>query len=408
VKYTGVCVVLRIEQFLTYESDDPKCVKHKKMTQIKIIGITDGDPFDKTTWSGSSSAFFEAVKKQGCLHAGISGLPSSLINRFFQVINYCPSKEAWKFKCHIDTRYYRAYTRRVQQGLASLKGGYTHTLQIYSHYDVPSIITDKSIVKCAYQDGNLACFLGSPRGYPQISQKRIDRAMAWEKKVFGGLDIIFTFSEWLRQSFINDYNIAPDRVVVVGAGANIPVPDDCDKKEFDGKMILFIGIDFARKGGKVLLEAFQQVKKVISDARLKVIGPLSLHGLPDGVENLGFISKMTSEGIDRLRQAYLEASLFVMPSLYEPYGVVFLEAMAHGLPCVGADNCAMPEIIDHGKTGFLVPPGDAEALAERMVELLQDKELAATMGNRGRDKFVNSMKWDHVAERVVECLHERM
>ena len=377
------------------------------MARLQIVGITDGDPFDKTTWSGSSSAFFEAVKKQGCLHAGISGLPSPLINHFFQFINYSSSRSSWKFKYHIDTRHYRAYTRKVQQGLYSLKDGFTHTLQIYSHYDVPSIITDKSIVKCAYQDGNLARLLNSPRGYPKISQRRIDRAMDWERNVFGGLDIIFTFSEWLRQSFINDYNIAPDKVVVVGAGANIPVPVHCDEKEFDGKTILFIGIDFERKGGQVLLEAFQLVKKMVPDAMLKIIGPSSLQALPGGAQNLGFISKMTFEGIDRLRQAYLKASLFVMPSLYEPYGVVFLEAMAHGLPCIGTDNSAMPEIIDHGKTGFLVPPGDAETLAEKMVLLLHDKEIAATMGKRGRKKIFNSMTWDHVARRVVDCLYDR-
>ena len=383
-------------------------VKKTERDQIKIVGITDGDPLSQTTWSGSSSAFFEAVKKHGCLHAGISGLPSPLINRFFQLINYSPSRLSWKFRYHIDTRYYKAYTKKVQKELASLKGGFTHTLQIYSHYDVPSLLSGQNVIICAYQDGNLARLLDSPRGYPQISQKRIERAMAWERKVFGGLDIIFTFSEWLRQSFINDYNIDPDKIIVVGAGANIPVHVDCDKKEFDGKTILFIGIDFDRKGGQVLLEAFQLVKKEIPDARLKIVGPSTLHAVPDGVQNLGFISKMTPEGIDRLRQAYLEASLFVMPSLYEPYGVVFLEAMAHGLPCIGTDNCAMPEIIDHGKTGFLVPPGDAETLAERMAELLQDKELAETMGKQGREIFLNSLTWDHVAERVVKCLHDRM
>ena len=62
--------------------------------------------------------------------------------------------------------------------------------------------------------------------------------------------------------------------------------------------------------------------------------------------------------------------MFVMPSLYEPYGIVFAEAMAHRLPCIGADNCAMPEIIKHGETGYVVPVRDEMALANRLVARL--------------------------------------
>lgn len=379
----------------------------EEQSNIRIVGITDGDPFDKSTWSGSSLSFFSALKKQGCLQAGISGLPSQLMRQLFQLINFSPSSRSWRFKYHTDTRYYRAFTRKVKSELADLKGNYTHTLQIYSHYDVPSIIKDKRIIKCAYQDGNLARLLDSPRGYPKISRKRIRKAMEWEKNVFRGLDYIFTFSEWLRQSFIHDYDISPDKIIVVGAGANIPTPQENEKSEYDGKTILFIGIDFERKGGSILIDAFLRVKKEVPDARLIIAGS-TLTGLPDGVECLGYISKNTPEGLRRLKQAYVDANVFVMPSLYEPYGVVFLEAMAHGLPCIGADNCAMPEIIDHGKTGFLVPPGDSKCLADKIVEILKDPFLAKTMGYEGRKKFINNLTWDHVAKRVVDTLNAKM
>lgn len=382
-------------------------MKLTETDNIRIVGITDGNLFDKTTWSGCSYGFFTAIQKLGCLYAGISGLPPQLINWLYQIKNFSPSLKSWKFKYHIDTAYYRAFTRKVRIELAKLNGNYTHLLQIYSYYDVPSLIDDKKIVKCAYQDGNLARVLDSPRGYPKISPQRINRAMQWEKRVFGRLDFIFTFSEWLRQSFINEYNIKPDKVFTVGAGANIPILDINNKQEFDGRTILFIGIDFERKGGKILLEAFRQVRAEIPEARLIIIGP-TLNSLPDGVECLGYISKNTPEGLKRLKQAYSDASVFTMPSLYEPFGVVFLEAMAHGLPCIGADNCAMPEIIDHEKTGFLVPAGDPECLANRIIELLKDVELAKAMGNKGKNKFINNFTWNHVANRVVDTLQSKM
>ena len=159
-----------------------------------MVGITDGDPFDKKTWSGSSRNFFLALNNYGYLREGLSGLPNKLTRRLFQLKNFSPSQKSWRFKYNTDTEYYKAFTRKARRELAALEGDYTHTLQIYSHYDIPSITHDKSIINCAYQDGNLASLLKSPLGYPKISTRRIERALEWEKKVFGGLDYIFTFS----------------------------------------------------------------------------------------------------------------------------------------------------------------------------------------------------------------------
>jgi len=381
--------------------------QNKKSRNIRIVGITDGNLFDKTTWSGCSYGFFTAIQKIDCLYAGISGLPPQLIKRLYQLKNFSWGLKRWKFKYHIDIAYFEAMTRKVEMELSKLNDNFTHIIQVFSFYDVPSIIENKNVVTCAFQDGNLIRRLNNPFGHPHISPRLIDKAMQREIRIFRRLDYIFTFSEWLRQSFINEYNIKPDKVFTVGAGANIPIPETNNKQEFDGRTILFIGIDFERKGGKILLEAFRKVKAELSDARLIIIGP-NLKDLPDGVECLGYISKNSPEGLRKLKQAYSDASVFTMPSLYEPFGVVFLEAMAHGLPCIGADNCAMPEIIDHEKTGFLVPARDPECLANRIIELLKDVELAKAMGNKGENKFINNFTWNHVAERVVDVLRANM
>ena len=116
--------------------------QNEKQHNIKIVGITDGDPFDKSTWSGSSFAFFSELKKFGCLKAGISGLPSQFINCLFQIRNFSSSPKSWKFKYHIDIAYYKAFTKKVKKELSKLDKDYTHTLQIYSNYDVPSLIEE--------------------------------------------------------------------------------------------------------------------------------------------------------------------------------------------------------------------------------------------------------------------------
>nr|MDA8163953.1 glycosyltransferase family 4 protein [Desulfobacteraceae bacterium] len=283
------------------------------------------------------------------------------------------------------------------------RGDYTHLLQIYSHYDVPGLARGRKIT-CAYQDGNLARRLDNPFGHPPVSRHHIDKAMAWEKKVFNGLDHIFTFSRWLRESFISDYGVRPERVHVVGAGANLPTVET-PPREYDGKTVLFSGIHFERKGGEVLLESFRQVRRALPDARLIILGP-RLKTLPRGVECWGYIAKSEARGLARIRQAYAEASLFVMPSLYEPFGIVFLEAMAHRLPCIGTLNCAMPEIIEEGRTGCLVPVKDPAALAERIIHLLKRPALLQEMGNAGYERYRSRFTWGQVAGRIINILEE--
>ncbi len=105
-----------------------------------------------------------------------------------------------------------------------------------------------------------------------------------------------------------------------------------------------------------------------------------------------------------MSQLYHDATAFVLPSRYEPFGIAFLEAMAHGLPCIGSEACAMPEIIKHGTTGFVVPLGHIEALTQRIVEIAEDRVLARSMGDLGRARVLERFTWEVVASRIVTSI----
>jgi len=97
---------------------------------------------------------------------------------------------------------------------------------------------------------------------------------------------------------------------------------------------------------------------------------------------------------------YEHASVFAMPSIQENFGHVFLEAMAYKTPCIGTTVDAMPEIIEEGKTGFLVPPNDYKQLADRLILLLEDENLMRKMGEQGRERFKRYFTWDLVINRM--------
>ena len=103
----------------------------------------------------------------------------------------------------------------------------------------------------------------------------------------------------------------------------------------------------------------------------------------------------------QLSELYGRASIFVMPSLYESWGHVFLEAMGHGLPCIGTDAFAMREIIEDGVTGLLVERNDHEALAAAIVELLANPHECDRMGRAAYSRAFERHKWQDVVDRMA-------
>ena len=237
-----------------------------------------------------------------------------------------------------------------------------------------------------------------PEGAPLRGRRR-ERFLALEGEVYRSAHALYPRSAWLARSLVDDYGCSPDRVVVVGGGANVPLVQLAERR-WDQRRALFVGMDWERKGGPVLLEAWRRVRSALPDAELQVVGvPRTPRHLPEGVEWLGLVRDRT-----RLRALFDEASVFVMPSIYEPWGHVFLEAMASGLPCIGTRGCAMPEIVEHGTTGTLVPRRDAVALADALVGLLGDPARAEAQGRAGQGRVRGGATWAAVVERMRPTL----
>jgi glycosyltransferase involved in cell wall biosynthesis len=223
---------------------------------------------------------------------------------------------------------------------------------------------------------------------------------ALEGMLYRNASYVFTASQYVRGSLVQDYGVDPARAVTVGGGRNMEAPDASDKS-YDGKTILYVGYDFERKGGEVLLAAFERVAAEIRDAELLIAGPRRIPApLPRGARLLGPASQQ------ELSRLYTRASVFVMPSLFEPFGLVFLEAMEHKLPCIGSDRCAIPEIILDGETGLIAPAGDAQVLAQKIVHLLRRPDMMRLMGERGRERVRTFFNWRAVARRIDERLAE--
>lgn len=100
------------------------------------------------------------------------------------------------------------------------------------------------------------------------------------------------------------------------------------------------------------------------------------------------------------------ADMFVFPTLNEAFGLVLLEAMEHGLPCIGTNEGGINDIIDNGKTGFIVPSGSAESLSESIGKLLNDSSMREKMGECGRHVFTQRYTEMVFEERMLHILNK--
>ncbi|HEY9852746.1 MAG TPA: glycosyltransferase family 4 protein [Leptolyngbyaceae cyanobacterium] len=223
----------------------------------------------------------------------------------------------------------------------------------------------------------------------QASQEKTDPNFRWtfapncwlEKKVYDAAAGIVTFSDATRKSVVEDFQIDEEKVKVVYPGIpiqKIPAQDWSKKDREKPFQILFIGGDFERKGGQDLLEVFlehfgeQAELHLVTQAPVKCNHPrVHIH---DDVK--AYTPKWLA--------LYHQADMFVMPTYAEPFGWVFIEAMAAGLPVIATRVNAIPEIVSHQETGFLVNPGDRAELACRISQLIDNPNLAREMGEKGR------------------------
>jgi glycosyltransferase involved in cell wall biosynthesis len=165
-----------------------------------------------------------------------------------------------------------------------------------------------------------------------------------------------------------------------------------------------VGRQFHRKGGDLLVQAFRRVRERLPHARLLIAGPSAAPAHDPGTSFLGDLNKNDPAGWAALVAAYRSADVFCLPTRFEPFGIAFIEAMCFGLPCVGTDAWAVPEMVVDGETGFTIPVDDVDALTDRLLRLLSDPELARTMGRAGRIRAERYFTWQRVVERMTQAM----
>lgn len=229
-----------------------------------------------------------------------------------------------------------------------------------------------------------------------------------QKRVAGGLPRIITVSDCAKRDVARDFKIASHRLRVVPNGIDVdrfyPIPGIERKKN---RLIVTNSADTPLKGLDYLLRAVAGITKT-RPVKLIVVGNPKKNGrIENLIRRLGIGEAVTFTGrIDHgefVRQ-YAMASVAVVPSLYEGFGLPAGEAMACGVPVVSTTGGALPEVV--GEAGILVPPSDHMALGKAISDLLDNVEWANDLGRAGLRRVRKRYTWKRAAERTVRVYRE--
>lgn len=292
--------------------------------------------------------------------------------------------------------YTSARARTVRRKLAA-HGRVDGLLQMGADYQAPP-----GVPMVTRQDSTVVQALGA---YPWphlkgLTRREIASLIRRQRSTYESARGCCGATHWVAQSIVSDYGIPREKVHVIGTAPNHLVSaEQVASRDWSRPRFLFVGAAWERKNGPATLAAFACLKQRYPQARLDVV---SEHPRIDveGVVGHGKLAFDDPDDCARLMALYGEATAFVMPSVHEPAGAVYLEAARAGIASIGTRNGGAATLI--GDAGRVVDPNDPQELLDAMLEL-SDPHVAQTLGARAQERS-QLFTWRKVAERIIRAL----
>jgi glycosyltransferase involved in cell wall biosynthesis len=344
---------------------------------------------------GMFPPLYQRLKEEFEVVALLDTKEARWVGTWFKLVSFRLPRHVWfrKWRYYMEKtgRSFKAHTRSATALLEPLRGQYD-VIILFGGMFSPGTTIDKPMF--LFTD---SCrWLSSNNVHDSISHFANERHkqewLALEGALYRDALRVFVGSDFVRNALIEHYQVSPQRAVTSGFGAGLLFGDPYDK-QFDGRTILYIGKgDFEKKGGNLLMQAFEKVRQVRPQAELHIVGQ---DRLPEaaGVVNHGFVRDR-----NKLVELMRSAHVFALPSLVDRNPISILEAMSASTPCVASDYGAMPEMV--GDSGLIAPCNDVDALADALLRILGDADYARAMGERGRRRFEDTFNWDSVWKTI--------
>lgn len=377
------------------------------MPKLQVAYMCEGSHNDRWLWSGTVSQVGTMLER----------LPQVIVT---YLDNLAEARSALGSSCCADKRYplerhpcnLKAVSNEITSRLASLADDAKPDILFTVSSPLISMLeTDIPIV--LYTDACFAGMLNYYDSFSNFSAAGIQVGNYQEKLALQKASHIFYASEWAAESAVNAYGIDRNKISVVRFGANMPDSyrgSDLEQaQDSEAIKLLFVGVDWVRKGGTTALEVVRNLMRIGQACELHVVGcsPEIPSDLIDNVDLHGFLDKTNDDEARILAELFMNSDIMLFPTLQEAAGIVCAEAAMFGLPVIARDTGGVSSMVIHGHSGILLPESaDAEAFSNAILMLLDNQESYLAFRQSARNSYENELSWDAIGKKILPVLRE--
>lgn len=382
---------------------------------MRVAYVTTYDPENVLNWSGTGAFIYKCLKEQGFEVEPLGPLPPyGHIRRHWLRAKHLWYNRVWR-------RHLGGFSAERDHGVARFLANAVMEKLTARHYD---LIFSPGTIPVAFVDSDLpivtwadATFHSRVRSYPEYAHVTRDYyrdGESLERIALERASLCIYSSDWAAKSAIEDYGIERAKVKVVPFGANVDdnVSEDdvrtaISRRGSDKVRLLFVGVDFVRKGGPKVFEVLAGLLQIGVPAELHILGctpdvPVSLRG---HTHVRGFVSKRKPDGRQLIADAYMSSHWLILLPSAECYGVVFAEANRYGVPCVATQVGGIPTIIKDDRNGRLFPVNaPSMEIANYIANIFRDRDRYISLATASYGEYRARLNWRVAGERLADCI----
>lgn len=370
---------------------------------MKIAFVSRWGSNDVHAWSGTPYHMAQAMQNSGMQieHIGPLHIPSNFLHKLtrqaFNAVgkHYDVDRNPWVA---------RSYAEQVSKVIEKERFDV-----VFSPTSIPLAFLKTNVPKVFWTDATFASMVDYyPGNWSNLSGVTVRQGSELEAQALKNCELALYTSDWAAKSACEDYGTDSTRVGVIPFGANIETPPTSERIEqaINSRSIytcrlLFIGVDWKRKGGDLVVQVARELRNRGIDAIVDVVGCDPIGDVPDFVNCHGFISKSTAEGRQQLEMLLLASHFLFVPSIAECYGLVFAEAAAYGVPSLASATGGITTAIKTGDTGYALPLGSSPAqFAEVIFKQMSSQEIYINAARRARLDFEQRLNWNSAVDSL--------
>jgi glycosyltransferase involved in cell wall biosynthesis len=374
---------------------------------MRIAFVDIEDPEDIGTWSGTPYSILREIRKQGVQVEVIAPLKRNfkylfLAHKLYSEIS--GSKTQFNRR-PIALRSFAAQIERRMNGAKIDAIFSSSTIPIARvRPDIPAVFWTDAVTEA------MVNYYG--RAFANLSSKELHIAHEQEQSALNRASFAVYSSNWAAEVVRSKYRIAAEKLKVIEFGANLEIEHDLDdiiafneRRLKSHCVLLFIGVDWGRKGGALAFEAAKLLNERGIRTVLKVVGG----GGPEApfVENLGFINKNMFEGQKRIKELLRTSTFLILPSRAEAAGIVFCEAAAYGLPALSTRTGGVENYISDSQTGYCLPlTASGKEYADLIANTLAAPDTYRRLSIGAFQRYKQTLNWNVGVSSLIGLIEQ--